>query len=184
LQYLQVTVNYTRLEVKTDHSGPSTQFAVHAIPGLTNNTEDMLSNTKRILVKQGFQSRTVLRAFLRQRFRSSFLATLASYLSVRRLQSTRVHDSIIRCPAQPEVISAAYDSAPVSYENTTMENASYLLLEVSQDESTWRVVRDRRDKDVLGGIARAGGLWTVLNAFCAVIFGSNLLWLSFGWSFF
>jgi hypothetical protein len=79
-----------------------------------------------------------------------------------------------------------YECVTISNETNTDQNpplgprmGSVRLYE-SSNARTWRVRRDYREKDMLGGIARAGGLWTVLNALCVVFFGSNLVWLIFG----
>jgi hypothetical protein len=59
-------------------------------------------------------------------------------------------------------------------------DVGYVTLRQSPDTGNLRIVSEYREKDVLGGISQAGGLWTVLNALCVLIFGSNLLWLNFG----
>jgi hypothetical protein len=80
---IRVTVNYSRIQ---SHP-PVPENHIYLVPGLTKNTKNVLWSTEQIEVKEGSQSLAVLRTYVRQSFQSTFLATVASFLSVRKFQS-------------------------------------------------------------------------------------------------
>jgi hypothetical protein len=79
---IRVTVNYSRIQSLL----PIPENRIYLVPGLTKNTKNVLWSTEQIEVKEDSQSLAVLRTYVRQSFQSTFLATVASFLSVRRFR--------------------------------------------------------------------------------------------------
>lgn len=161
---LLVTVNFTTLQMYDDSLVDARMRTVSILVGLTNNTNDVVSNTIPTPLFPGLNlvgnvSREFKRRFVKLPLSSWGIFSSSTSFLVTNL-SPLFPDPSSLIPRSPDI--------------------GTLRIFGQNDHSDWELHQDYRDKSAWRGLASVGGFWTFLNGAFVIVLGTPLGLFLFG----